>query len=209
MANKVVAMQGMDGTLIPIVAVDQGDGTYVLGSSASIATGDLEIGAVEIKNPTNDTRAVVGANGLYVDLRNPPLPAALAAGGGMKIEGVAGGVAVPASDAGAAWTSVLGVSGAVAKSADAQAGYAVTDAPTSGQKLVITDVMISAAVALTVWLTEETSGTEFARFYLAAGSSVQFTPRAKFKLNTANKKLIAVASGAGNVAITTMYYSEA
>lgn len=35
----------------------------------TINTGDLEIGAVEIKNPTDDTRAVVGANGLYVDVR--------------------------------------------------------------------------------------------------------------------------------------------
>jgi hypothetical protein len=32
-------------------------------------TSDVEIGAVEIKNSTDDTRAVVGANGLYVDVR--------------------------------------------------------------------------------------------------------------------------------------------
>ena len=30
---------------------------------------DLQIGAVEIKNGTDDTRAVVGANGLYADIR--------------------------------------------------------------------------------------------------------------------------------------------
>lgn len=35
-----------------------------------LTTGDLEIGAVEIKNATDDTRAVVGANGLYTDVRN-------------------------------------------------------------------------------------------------------------------------------------------
>lgn len=33
-------------------------------------TGDFEIGAVEIKNSTDDTRATVGANGLYVDSQN-------------------------------------------------------------------------------------------------------------------------------------------
>ena len=31
--------------------------------------GDIEIGAVELKNSTDDTRAVVGANGLYTDVR--------------------------------------------------------------------------------------------------------------------------------------------
>lgn len=35
-----------------------------------LVTGDIEIGAVEIKNSTDDTRASVGANGLYVDVRN-------------------------------------------------------------------------------------------------------------------------------------------
>jgi hypothetical protein len=35
----------------------------------NLETGDIEIGAVEIKNATDDTRATVGANGLYVDPR--------------------------------------------------------------------------------------------------------------------------------------------
>ena len=37
--------------------------------TTAIVSGDIEIGAVEIKNATDDTRAVVGANGLYVDVR--------------------------------------------------------------------------------------------------------------------------------------------
>ena len=36
----------------------------------TLELGDIAIGAVEIKNSGDDTRAVVGANGLYVDLRN-------------------------------------------------------------------------------------------------------------------------------------------
>lgn len=40
----------------------------------TLSSGDIEIGAVEIKNSTDDTRATVGANGLYVDLRTS-LPA--------------------------------------------------------------------------------------------------------------------------------------
>lgn len=33
---------------------------------------DLQIGAIEIKNSTDDTRATVGANGLHVDVQNLP-----------------------------------------------------------------------------------------------------------------------------------------
>lgn len=36
----------------------------------NLETADIEIGAVEIKNSTDDTRATVGANGLYVDVRS-------------------------------------------------------------------------------------------------------------------------------------------
>ncbi|PJB52883.1 MAG: hypothetical protein CO099_10175, partial [Bdellovibrio sp. CG_4_9_14_3_um_filter_39_7] len=41
-------------------------------TSVTLSTGDVEIGAVEIKNATDDTRATVGANGLYVDVRAMP-----------------------------------------------------------------------------------------------------------------------------------------
>jgi hypothetical protein len=41
---------------------------YAMPISATIS-GDVAIGAVEIKNSTDDTRATVGANGLYVDVR--------------------------------------------------------------------------------------------------------------------------------------------
>lgn len=41
---------------------------------ATLVASDIEIGAVEIKNSTDDTRATVGANGLYVDVRNQVAP---------------------------------------------------------------------------------------------------------------------------------------
>lgn len=37
--------------------------------SVTVNASDIEIGAVEIKNSTDDTRATVGANGLYVEVR--------------------------------------------------------------------------------------------------------------------------------------------
>lgn len=40
------------------------------GTATRLEAGDIQIGAVEIKNSTDDTRATVGANGLYVDIRN-------------------------------------------------------------------------------------------------------------------------------------------
>ena len=43
--------------------------THAMLVDANITTGDIEIGAVEIKNSTDDTRATVGANGLHVDVR--------------------------------------------------------------------------------------------------------------------------------------------
>ena len=121
------------------------------------------------------------------------------------------GNVIPGSrDAGPAWTSTFGVSGARFTSADASAAdAAVTDAPASGKKLVISDVIVSVGTAMRVDLKEETSGTVFASLYMAANTVVQLTPRGKFKLATADKKLTVRTSAAGNVAVTAFYYSEA
>lgn len=122
------------------------------------------------------------------------------------VQMVEGGV----EDAGPSWASVFGVSGARFTSADqSAAAAAITDAPTSGQKLVITDVIVSVDTAMRVDLKEETSGTVLASLYLPANSSGQFTPRGKLKLATANKKLMLQTSAAGNVTATAFYHSEA
>jgi hypothetical protein len=108
-------------------------------------------------------------------------------------------------DAGPAWTSAyLHVA-----SADASGGADLTAAPTAGQKICIDDVIISVGAALTVTLEEETSGADVAIFYMAANSTIQITPRGKIKLPTADKKLRLDTSGAGNIAVTVTYHSEA
>ena len=113
-------------------------------------------------------------------------------------------------DAGASWTQVFGVAGVAYASADATASPAVTDAPTSGQKLVIDDIFLSVgATAMQVDFEIETAGTHFLTFYCAANTVYQFTPRAKFKLPTADKKLLVDASVAGNISVTVFYHSEA
>ena len=112
-------------------------------------------------------------------------------------------------DNGPHWTSVFGVSGAVVTSADASTATAVTDAPTAGQKLVITDIFFSVGSAMTVAFEIETAGTEYLVFYCAANTAYQYTPRSKFKLGTADKKLMVDTSAAGNISVLVSYYSEA
>jgi len=111
-------------------------------------------------------------------------------------------------DFGPAYTTSFGVSSASVVSADMTTAAAVTDAPTSGEKLIIVDIIASADTAMDILFEEETSGTDIFKVFLPANGTVQITPRGKIKLATADKKLTAKASVAGNVALTVTYYSE-
>jgi hypothetical protein len=85
----------------------------------------------------------------------------------------------------------------------------VTLAPSAGLNITVTDLIISVDTEMSVTLQEETSGTVIGRYHLPARGTVQLTPRAYFRLPTADKKLQAVASAVGNVDITVMYFSGA
>jgi hypothetical protein len=111
-------------------------------------------------------------------------------------------------DAGLAQNGSFGVSGAAVVSADMTTAAAVTDAPTSGEKLVIVDIVASADTAMNLLFEEETSGTDILKVFIPANGVVQITPRGKIKLATANKRLTCKASVSGNVAVTVTYYSE-
>lgn len=114
-------------------------------------------------------------------------------------------------DAGPSWTTVWGVTGVPFTSADASSVVSVTDAPTSGQKLVIDDILISVATAMSVTFKIETAGTViYGPFYLSANQLYQFTPRGKGrKLATADKKLQVITSVSGNIMVDVSYHSEA
>ena len=115
-------------------------------------------------------------------------------------------------DAGPSWASAHGISSAPFTSADQHSAAAsVTDAPTSGQKLVITDIVLSVDTAMSVTFKCETSGAVITGpLYLAANSTVQLTPRGKaWKLATADKKLQVITSVAGNISVDAHYFSEA
>jgi hypothetical protein len=122
----------------------------------------------------------------------------------------AGSAAIGATqDAGPSWTSSVGVSDAAVVSADLTTRTAVTDAPASGQKLVITDILVSADTAMNVLFEQETNNVDKIKVFVPANGTAQITFRGKLKLTVADKKLMATASVAGNIAITVLYYSEA
>lgn len=155
-------------------------------ATVTLEAGDIQIGGVEIKDATSAMRAVVGANGLHVEVRD----------GATK-------------DAGAGWVSIWGVGGVPFRSTDQSGGaVSVTAPPTSGQKLVITDIFISVDTAMTVTLSEA-DGDVFQEYYLPANFTGQvFTPRGKRKLATPDKELQVTTSAAGKIMIDVGYYSE-
>lgn len=85
----------------------------------------------------------------------------------------------------------------------------ITVAPTSGQKIVLDDLIISADAAQTVSLVEETSGTVFAKFFIPANGTIQITPRDGLKAAVADKKLRVTTTSTANTSITACYHSEA
>lgn len=115
-------------------------------------------------------------------------------------------------DDGPNWASVWGVSDAPVASADMSSATNVSDAPTSGQKIVIDDVILTNRTtgALECTLTCETTGAVvMGPLQVPANSSIQITLRGKRKLATADKKVKATWSAAGNVNVLIGFHSEA
>lgn len=189
---KVDSVPAPSGTQnVAATSVVPGTDATNLGKAEDAAhtTGDVGVQILGVRNDTNAARS--GADGDYTPIRTDS----------------AGNVAT--KDAGAAWASVLGVAGVAFTSADATTAAAVTDAPTGGQKLVITDIIVSSDTAMFLIFHEEsTAGTIIWKVFLPANGSAQFTPRGKIKLPTVDKKLMVDASAAGNISVTALYYSE-
>lgn len=184
-------------------------------ANVTLSAGDIEIGAVELKNASTDERASIEAANTvrtnatkvlavqHVDAAGNVLPASPVIGAGSAAIG-------SVKDGGPAWTTSRGIAGARFSSADQSAAVAsVTDAPTAGQKLVITDLLISSDTALRLDFNIESSATVIETVYMAANETKQITVRSQWKLGTADKKLQVQASAAGNISITPFYFSEA
>jgi len=125
--------------------------------------------------------------------------------GDVRILATSGGAALTA-DAGPAWSPLHFVFNSTNQSA---AATAVTGAPTVGEKISITDLIISVGSAMIVTLTDEVLGTVLWRFYMAANTTVQIAPRTPRKLPSANSHLNVQTSASGNIQIETSYYSGA
>jgi hypothetical protein len=111
------------------------------------------------------------------------------------------------TDGGTTWTATK----MTTNSADMTTAANVSAAPTSGQKLVLTDLVISTDTAMNVTLKEETTHTVLAGpYYLPANGTIQITPRSRYlKTATVDKHIQAVASLAGNLTIECWTFSEA
>lgn len=73
---NLAAIAPEDGDAVEFQFDADGNLKVVLSAGISISAGDIQIGAVELKDATTDTRAVIGANGVEVDVKAlPALPA--------------------------------------------------------------------------------------------------------------------------------------
>jgi hypothetical protein len=112
-------------------------------------------------------------------------------------------------DNGPAWTSVFGVLGEAVSSANASSTpLIITDAPTTGQKIVLDDIEISVDTAMTVTLRTTTGNKVLGKYYLPANGTIQVTTRGRKKAPTANQTLEVLTSASGNVSVCAVYHSE-
>jgi hypothetical protein len=115
------------------------------------------------------------------------------------------GVKGASLDGGPNWTTTY----TYTTSADMQTAADISPAPTSGEYLVITDIVISSDTQMLFVFQEETSGTVIGAVRLPADGSAQITPRGTWILPVADKKLQGDASASGNVYLTVFSHSEA
>ncbi len=140
---------------------------------------------------------------------NAPTPDVLP--DGSTLAQVTDSTPLPTDDSGPAWADSLGVSGAPVTSADASSTpLVITDAPTSGEKIVLTALFVSVDAAMTLSLRTTTDHAVMGKFILPAGGPpCQLTPRGKWKSPGANRTLELLASVSGNIYCTPIYHSEA
>ncbi len=93
-------------------------------------------------------------------------------------------------------------------SSDMQTAADITTAPPAGQHLVVTDILIGVDTAMLVQFLEETSGTCIGTVDLQTDATAFISPRGRWKLPVAGKKLQGDAGASGNVHITVWYYFE-
>lgn len=176
------------------LTLDDGEGAALaLNASGELVinleTADIEIGAVEIKNSTDDTRATVGADGLYVDVRAlTTLPA------GTNLIGY-----VAKSRRADAFQATI-------TSGDASSATQVK-AKTAAKNIYITDLIISVDTAMNVQLQDDAVSPEvlMEQIYLPAVSVFSKIFETPIKVAT-NQDLDVITSASGNISVTVTGY---
>lgn len=111
-------------------------------------------------------------------------------------------------DDGPKWSTSVGVGGAAVESADMTTAAAITDAPSTGEKIYLRDLILSSDTAMNVEIRDGSAGTVLVKLYMEANVPSQITPRGEIT-SSADTQLYAAASVAGNIAITATYNSAA
>ena len=147
--QRVKIAAGADGTAVDVSAASP------LPVSGPVTDTQLRASPVPVSGPLTDTElrasavpvsGTVTASGPLTDtqLRASAVPVSgTVTASGPVTNTELRAAPVTTSDSGPSWTQVFGVSGARFTSADASTAAAVTDAPTSGQKLVIDDIVFA------------------------------------------------------------------
>jgi hypothetical protein len=202
----------VNGQWVPLNTDESGNLKVSLAS-------DVQIGSVEIKNATDDTRATVGANGLHVDVRN--IQAGTAILGKVGIDqttpGTTNGVQVNAAlPAGA---NVIGsvkispvaatilASGTKAASGD----QALIAAPAAGNHLVVCKIQIQLEAAVETTVILKVGAAEAWRALLTAKGAalnLDFPPGQEWNLATATALTLSL-SGANSCGYAIQYRTEA
>lgn len=192
--------ENADGSFSPVMHPDSVSGA---GQTDALTDEELRATAVPVSSPAlgtlGDAKVVTDDQGSVLAYLRGILTTLIST------------TPTPTTDAGPAQTVSRGLSGLPFTSSDQHSAVAsVSDSPVSGQKLCITDIIISVDTDMSVTFKTETDGTVVAGpYYMAARSTLPLTTRGKFKLPVADRKLQVQTSVAGNITVCMYYYSEA
>jgi hypothetical protein len=114
--------------------------------------------------------------------------------------------AIPTYDAGQGFPEIVRKYTA---SADMTTASAISNAPAKSKKVVAVDILVSSDTAMSFTVQMETSANVLAKVFIPASGTVPITLRGLIKGDAADKKLMGIASVAGNVSVTVNHYSEA
>lgn len=217
--DTAAALGGTDADYLPLItdatgrlwvhcsAIEPGSAATSLGKleDAAHSSGDLGVMALSVRK--NTAAATSGSDSDYQPLITDTSGQLWVHVGAIEAgSALIGGV----TNAGPSWTSIYGVSAAPVTSADmSSAAAAVTDAPTSTEYIVVDQITVSVGTTMLVTFTCETSGAILLKLYMLANSTQTVPFTNKLKLATADKKLMAQASGSGNISVMVGYHSEA